>query len=73
MKDFRGRTGGAPSCSTTRSLTRPAACWRSITEPDHGVIFDDMVFADGGVVPFGRFIRPRVEVELAFVLDRPLT
>jgi 2-oxo-hept-3-ene-1,7-dioate hydratase len=24
-------------------------------------------------VPFGRFIRPRVEVELAFVLDRPLT
>ena len=44
----------------------------SITEPDYGVIFDDMVFADGGVVPFGRFIRPRVEVELAFVLDRPL-
>jgi 2-oxo-hept-3-ene-1,7-dioate hydratase len=54
-------------------LTRPAACWRSITEPDHGVIFGDMVFADGGVVPFGRFIRPRVEVELAFVLDRPQT
>ena len=44
----------------------------SITEPDHGVIFDDMVFADGGIVPFGRFIRPRVEVELAFVLDQPL-
>jgi len=44
----------------------------SITEPDYGVIFDDMVFADGGVVPFGRFIRPRVEVELAFVLGRPL-
>lgn len=44
----------------------------SITEPDYGVIFDDMVFADGGVVPFGRFIRPRVEVELAFVLDQPL-
>ena len=44
----------------------------SITEPDYGVIFDDMFFADGGVVPFGRFIRPRVEVELAFVMDRPL-
>ncbi len=44
----------------------------SITEPDHGVIFDDMVFADGGTIPSGRFIRPRVEVELAFVLDQPL-
>jgi 2-oxo-hept-3-ene-1,7-dioate hydratase len=44
----------------------------SITEPDYGVIFDDMFFDDGGVVPFGRFIRPRVEVELAFILDQPL-
>src|SRR6201986_5618635 len=41
----------------------------SITEPDYGVIFDDMFFDDGGVVPFARFIRPRVEVELAFLLD----
>ena len=44
----------------------------SISEPDYGVIFDDMFFEDGGIVPFERFIRPRVEVELAFVLDRPL-
>jgi 2-oxo-hept-3-ene-1,7-dioate hydratase len=44
----------------------------SITEPDYGVIFDDMFFDDGGVVPFGRFIRPRVEVELAFILGQPL-
>ena len=44
----------------------------SITEPDYGVIFDDMFFDDGGVVPFARFIRPRVEVELAFILDQPL-
>jgi 2-oxo-hept-3-ene-1,7-dioate hydratase len=44
----------------------------SITEPDYGVIFDDMFFDDGGVVPFSRFIRPRVEVELAFILDQPL-
>ena len=44
----------------------------SITEPDYGVIFDDLFFYDGGIVPFERFIRPRVEVELAFVLDQPL-
>jgi 2-oxo-hept-3-ene-1,7-dioate hydratase len=31
-----------------------------------------MFFDDGGTVPAERFIRPRVEVELAFVLDQPL-
>ncbi|MCW2526886.1 MAG: 2-oxo-hepta-3-ene,7-dioic acid hydratase hydratase [Pseudonocardiales bacterium] len=45
----------------------------SITEPDYGAIFDDMFFADGGKVPTARFIRPRVEVELAFILDQDLT
>jgi 2-oxo-hept-3-ene-1,7-dioate hydratase len=44
----------------------------SISEPDYGVIFDDMFFSDGGTVPSERFIRPRVEVELAFVLGQPL-
>jgi 2-oxo-hept-3-ene-1,7-dioate hydratase len=43
-----------------------------ITEPDYGTIYDDMVFADGSAVPLERFIGPRLEVELAFVLDRPL-
>jgi 2-oxo-hept-3-ene-1,7-dioate hydratase len=40
----------------------------SITEPDYGALFDDMFFEDGSVVPIDRFIRPRIEVELAFVL-----
>jgi 2-oxo-hept-3-ene-1,7-dioate hydratase len=44
----------------------------SISEPDYGALFDDMFFDDGATVPHGRFIRPRVEVELAFVLGRPL-
>jgi 2-oxo-hept-3-ene-1,7-dioate hydratase len=39
-----------------------------ITEPDYGALYDDMFFADGSVVPLDRFIAPRVEVELAFVL-----
>ncbi len=43
-----------------------------IGEPDSGVLFDDMVFPDGGVVPGDRFIGLRVEAELAFVLGRPL-
>jgi 2-oxo-hept-3-ene-1,7-dioate hydratase len=43
-----------------------------ISEPDYGVLFDDMYFADGSEVPHARFIYPRMEVELAFVLGEPL-
>lgn len=43
-----------------------------IDEPDHGALLDDMRFDDGADVPFDRFIKPRVEIELAFVLDRDL-
>ena len=43
-----------------------------IDEPDYGVLLDDMVFADGGEAPAARFIAPMVEVELAFILGRPL-
>src|SRR5450755_2072210 len=36
-----------------------------IDEPDSGILLDDMFFADGGLVPSGRFIGTRVEAELA--------
>ena len=39
-----------------------------ITEPDYGVIFDDMVIESGSSVEFDRFTNVRIEVELAFVL-----
>jgi 2-oxo-hept-3-ene-1,7-dioate hydratase len=44
-----------------------------IDEPDYGDLLDDMFFADGGDIPVHRFIVPRVEVELAFILRKPLT
>jgi 2-oxo-hept-3-ene-1,7-dioate hydratase len=44
----------------------------NIEEPDYGVLFDDMFFDDGSVIPLDRFIAPRVEVELAFVLGTTL-
>ncbi|WP_439374222.1 2-oxo-hept-4-ene-1,7-dioate hydratase [Bradyrhizobium sp. DASA03120] len=44
----------------------------SIDEPDSGVLLDDMFFADGGLVPTGRFIATRVEAELAFVMSKRL-
>ena len=39
-----------------------------IDTPDSGILFDDMDFAEGSTVPEGRFIQPRVEAEIAFVL-----
>lgn len=43
-----------------------------IDEPDFAPLMDDMFFAQGGDIPAGRFILPRVEVELAFILGKPL-
>ena len=43
-----------------------------IDEPDYGDLLDDMFFESGATVPAGRFIVPRVEIELAFVLLREL-
>ena len=42
-----------------------------IDEPDFGTLLDDMFFTPGDI-PVQRFIAPRVEVELAFVLKRDL-
>jgi 2-oxo-hept-3-ene-1,7-dioate hydratase len=43
-----------------------------ISEPDHAPLMDDMFFDAGSDIEIARFIAPRVEVELAFVLGRPL-
>jgi 2-oxo-hept-3-ene-1,7-dioate hydratase len=43
-----------------------------IDEPDFGVLHDYMLIEDGAKVPFERFIVPRVEPELVFVLGKPL-
>ncbi|MGH6625871.1 MAG: 2-oxo-hept-4-ene-1,7-dioate hydratase [Burkholderiaceae bacterium] len=43
-----------------------------ISEPDYGTLLDDMFFAEGSDIAASRFIAPRVEVELAFVLGKRL-
>jgi 2-oxo-hept-3-ene-1,7-dioate hydratase len=43
-----------------------------IDEPDYGTLLDDMFYADGAEIPLERYIAPMVEVELAFILGRPL-
>lgn len=44
----------------------------NIDIPDSGVLFDDMLFEDGAVIPKDRFIQPRIEAEIAFVMKAPL-
>ena len=43
-----------------------------IDEPDYGYLLDDMMIADGAKVPHSNYCRPRVEIELAFVLGKRL-
>lgn len=43
-----------------------------ITEPDYGHLLDDMLYPDGAQIPSERFMAPRLEVELAFVMGTRL-
>lgn len=44
----------------------------NIDIPDSGILFNDMAFDHGAVVPKGRFIQPRIEAEIAFIMKAPL-
>lgn len=43
-----------------------------INEPDYGVLLDDMMYEGGAVIDTSRFIAPRIEVELCFILRKAL-
>src|SRR5258707_9884146 len=43
-----------------------------IDEPDFAPLMDDMFFDQGSDIEASRFIAPRVEVELAFILNKAL-
>ncbi|SFR69559.1 2-keto-4-pentenoate hydratase [Agromyces sp. CF514] len=54
-------------------LTSPAVQAQfGVFTPDYGVLLDDMVFADREPIDLSRFLQPRVEAEVAFVLGRDL-
>jgi 2-oxo-hept-3-ene-1,7-dioate hydratase len=53
---------------TSKAMQRSSG----IDEPDYGVLLDDMIYADGGKIRAADFCVPRIEVELAFVLAKPL-
>ena len=45
----------------------------NIETPDSGVLLDDMAFANGATIPANRFIAPRIEAEIAFVMKAALS
>ncbi len=53
---------------TSKAMQRSS----NIDEPDFGYLHDDMMVPDGAKLSHADFCKPRVEVELAFVLGRRL-
>ena len=44
----------------------------NITEPDYGALMEDMFYSDGAEIPMARFIQPRLECEVGFVIGKRL-
>jgi len=44
----------------------------NVTEPDYGHLLDDMLVQQGGALIASRLLQPRIEGEIAFILERDL-
>jgi 2-keto-4-pentenoate hydratase len=44
-----------------------------VDQPDYGHLLDTMFYTDAAPIDVGRFLQPRIEPEIAFVLKRPLS
>jgi 2-oxo-hept-3-ene-1,7-dioate hydratase len=53
---------------TSKAMQRSS----QIDEPDYGHLLDDMMIADGAKIPHENYCRPRVEIELAFIMGKSL-
>src|SRR3954454_4133221 len=62
------RMGGHKIDLTARAMQMAS----KMTEPDYGRILDDALYNDGAQIRADNFLKPRLEVELAFVMGEDL-
>ena len=60
----RGRKIGL----TSRAMQRAT----NMVEPDYGTLLADMFYESGAEIPIARFVQPRIECELGFVIGKRL-
>lgn len=60
-----GRKIGLTAASVRRQL--------GVDQPDYGALWSSTAFGDGAEIELARFIRPKVEAEVAIVLDKDVT
>ncbi|GLZ03779.1 2-keto-4-pentenoate hydratase [Actinomadura sp. NBRC 104412] len=61
---IKGHKVGLTSAAMQRQL--------GVDQPDYGHLLDTMFHTDGAPIDTGRFLQPRIEPEIAFVLGRDL-
>src|SRR5947207_15652560 len=53
--------------------SRPMQKMIGVDSSDYGPVLASTVYRDGDAVSVGRFIQPKIEAEIVFVLDQTLT